>query len=106
MDLLFRDRTEQEKAELYSEYLKKIPELLKQLDAVELMYTKALSEEKMLENKDAENVSVKLYDERLKRTITQCELRMTDIRDQLSLIFALKKELEETSFAIRTLSGR
>ena len=57
---------------------------------------------KMLENKDAENVSVKLYDERLKRTITQCELRMTDIRDQLSLIFALKKELEETSFAIRT----
>ncbi|MCF0150631.1 MAG: hypothetical protein HUJ80_04390 [Firmicutes bacterium] len=105
MEPVFLDRREQERVELYCEYLKKIPELLKQLDAVELMYTKALTEEKMLTGKNDQSVSVQLYDDRLRRTASQCEARAADIKDQLALLFALKKELEETSSALRALMG-
>ena len=38
MELLFHDQEEGYRIEVYNEYLKKIPELLKQLETVETMY--------------------------------------------------------------------
>lgn len=38
MELLFHDQEEYHRIEVYNEYLKKIPELLKQLETVETMY--------------------------------------------------------------------
>ena len=61
MELLLNTQEERCRMEVYNEYLKKIPELLVQLETVEKMYEKALLEEKMLQEKDAENVSVNLY---------------------------------------------
>ena len=48
MELLLNEKDECNRIEIYNEYLKKIPDLLKQLDAVEKMYKKALLEEEML----------------------------------------------------------
>ena len=42
MELLLSNQTECQRVEVYNEYLRKIPELLKQLDTVEKMYQKAL----------------------------------------------------------------
>ena len=47
MELLLNEREECNRIEIYNEYLRKIPDLLKQLDAVEIMYQKALLEEEM-----------------------------------------------------------
>ena len=48
MDLLLNTQEELHRIEIYNEYLKKIPELLKQLETVENMYQKAVLEESML----------------------------------------------------------
>ena len=82
MELLLNTQEERCRMEVYNEYLKKIPELLVQLETVEKMYEKALLEEKMLQEKDAENVSVNLYSERIARIKRQCEERAADIRQQ------------------------
>ena len=84
-----------------NEYLKKIPELLKQLETEEKMYEKALLEEEMLSEKSRENLSVSLYDERLTRIRQQCETRAADIRQQLQLIFYLKGQIEVESSALQ-----
>lgn len=75
MELLLNTLDKRHRIEVYNEYLKKIPELLKQLETVEKMYGKALLEDEMLREKDRENLSVSLYDERLNRIKQQCEIR-------------------------------
>ncbi len=93
MELLYKTQTESNQIEIYNEYLRKIPELLKQLKSVEKMYEKALLEEAMLADKEA-NASSALYADRLRRTKKQCEIRSADIREQCKLIFELKAQIE------------
>ena len=103
MELLLNEREECNRIEIYNEYLRKIPDLLKQLDAVEKMYQKALLEEEMLKEKDMDNHSVQLYADRLSRTKTQCEMRSADIRQQCRLIFELMRQIESESSALKAL---
>lgn len=103
MEFLLNSPEERCRMEVYNEYLKKIPQLLQQLDTVETMYQKAVMEEGMLEGKDPKDHSVSLYADRLKRTKEQCLLRSEDIREQLRLIFALKAQIESESGALRAL---
>ena len=49
MKFLLNTQEERCRMEVYNEYLRKIPQLLEQLEAVEKMYEKAVMEEKMLE---------------------------------------------------------
>lgn len=103
MELLLNTPNERNRIEVYNEYLRKIPELLKQLDTVEKMYEKALLEEEMMKEKDSDNHSVALYADRLRRIKQQCEVRSADIRQQLRLIFELKAQIEEESAALKAL---
>ena len=103
MKTLFTEALPRQEMELYCEYLKKIPQLLTQLEAVEKMYEKALLEEQMLMNKDPADHSVALYADRLARTKAQCETRMADIRNQCQLVFALKTQIEAESSALQAL---
>ena len=57
MELLMNTQKECQQLEVYGEYLKKIPELLKQLETVEKMYQKAVLEEAMLKDKPLDNHS-------------------------------------------------
>jgi len=102
MKLLLNTQEERCRMEVYNEYLRKIPELLLQLEAVEKMYEKAVMEEKMLNEKE-ENYSVNLYADRLVRTKKQCEERATDIRQQCRLIMELKAQIEAESTALQEL---
>ena len=88
---------------VYGEYLKKIPDLLKQLETVEKMYQKAVLEEEMLKDKPLDNHSVQLYAERLRRIKEQCEIRSTDIRQQCTLILELKAQIEAESSVLNAL---
>ncbi len=106
MELLLNTQEERCRMEVYNEYLRKIPQLLTQLEAVEKMYEKAVLEEKMLEGKDSRDHSVQLYEDRLVSTRNQCLNRMEDIRQQLGLIFDLKKQIEEESSALNVLMGK
>lgn len=106
MELLLNTQEERCRMEVYNEYLRKIPQLLTQLEAVEKMYEKAVLEEEMLKDKDPEDQSVILYARRLASTREQCRVRMEDIRQQCSLIFALKAQIEAESAALRTLMGK
>lgn len=106
MELLLNTQEERCRMEVYNEYLKKIPELLVQLETVEKMYEKAILEEKMLQEKDAENVSVNLYSERIARIKRQCEERAADIRQQCRLIMDLKAQIENESSALRALMSK
>lgn len=103
MELLLNTQEERCRMEVYNEYLRKIPQLLTQLETVEKMYEKAVLEEAMLQNKDKEDQSVILYARRLASTREQCEARMADIRQQCRLIFALKAQIEAQSAALRSL---
>lgn len=103
MKLLLNSLDERHRMEVYNEYLKKIPELLKQLETVEKMYEKALLEEEMLFEKNRDNLSVSLYDERLTRIKQQCQIRSADIQQQLQLIFELKDQIEKESSALKAL---
>ena len=89
--------------EVYNEYLRKLPQLLVQLETVEKMYEKALLEEQMLQGKELADESVRLYAQRLQSTKAQCLDRMVDIRQQCRLIFALKGQIEAESPALQTL---
>ena len=106
MELLLNTQEERCRMEVYNEYLRKIPELLKQLETVEKMYEKALLEEQMLREKDGENFSVQLYNDRIEKIKAQCQERSADIRQQCRLIMELKAQLEEESSALRTLAGK
>ena len=106
MEMLLNTQAERCRMEVYNEYLRKIPQLLTQLEAVEKMYEKAILEEKMLEDKDPQDHSVALYAQRLASTREQCEARMADIRQQCSLIFALKAQIEAESTALQILMGK
>lgn len=106
MELLLNTQAERCRMEVYNEYLRKIPQLLIQLEAVEKMYEKAVLEEEMLKDKDPDDQSVILYARRLASTREQCSIRMEDIRQQCSLIFALKEQIENESTALKSLMGR
>ncbi len=106
MELLLNTQEERCRMEVYNEYLKKIPELLVQLETVEKMYEKALLEEKMLKEKDAENYSVTLYSDRIERIKRQCEERAADIRQQCRLVMELKAQIEAESSALRALMSK
>ena len=103
MEMLLNSQEEQCRLEVYAEYLKKIPQLLQQLQTVETMYQKAVLEEAMLESKDPLDPSVALYADRLARTREQCRIRSEDIQNQCRLIFALKQQIESESSALRVL---
>jgi len=103
MELLFHTQDEIHRIEVYNEYLRKIPELLVQLETVEKMYQKALLEEEMLKEKNMDNHSVELYAERLNRIKRQCEERSADIKQQCRLIFELKAQIESESSLLREL---
>lgn len=103
MELLLNTQEERCRMEVYNEYLRKIPQLLTQLETVEKMYEKALLEEQMLKDKDHNDESVILYARRLASTRQQCEARMADIRQQCRLIFALKAQIEAESTALNAL---
>ena len=105
MDLLLSEQEEICRMEVYKEYLRKLPQLLTQLETVEKMYQKAVMEEEMLQGKDPEDHSVTLYAERLARTKEQCCIRAEDICQQCRLIFALKAQIERESPALRALNG-
>ena len=103
MDLLLNSQEERCRIQVYNEYLRKIPQLLQQPEAVETMYEKALMEEAMLPECGPADKSSELYAERLARTKKQCILRAADIRQQCRLIFALKAQIEEESKALNAL---
>ena len=103
MELLLNTQEERCRMEVYNEYLRKIPQLLTQLEAVEKMYEKALLEQTMLNTENPSDHSVILYGERLARTKEQCLARMEDIRGQCRLIFSLKQQIEQESSALRFL---
>ena len=105
MELLMNTQKECQQLEVYGEYLKKIPELLKQLETVEKMYQKAELEEAMLKDKPLDNHSVQLYAERLHRIKEQCEIRSADIRQQCTLILKLKSQIEDESSVLRALQS-
>ena len=106
MELLLNTQEERCRMEVYNEYLRKIPQLLTQLEAVGKMYEKAVLEEQMLKTKDPEDHSVQLYANRLASTREQCLTRMEDIRQQCRLIFALKAQIENESTALKNLIGK
>lgn len=106
MELLLNTQEERCRMEVYNEYLRKLPQLLTQLETVEKMYEKAVLEEAMLEGKNPGDQSVALYARRLASTREQCLTRMADIRQQCRLIFALKARIEEESTALRALAGK
>ena len=101
--MLLNTQEERCRMEVYNEYLKKIPQLLQQLETVETMYEKAVMEEAMLPKCGPENRSSDLYAQRLARTKDQCMVRAADIRQQCRLIFALKEQIEQESPALRAL---
>lgn len=103
MELLLQDQNERCRMEVYNEYLKKIPQLLQQLETVETMYQKAVMEEAMLPACGPKDHSSELYAQRLTRTKEQCLIRAADIRQQCRLIFALKAQIEQESTALQTL---
>ena len=103
MELLMNTQEECQRLEVYGEYLKKIPDLLKQLETVEKMYQKAALEEEMLKDKPLDNHSVQLYAERLRRIKEQCEIRSADIHQQCTLILELKAQIEAESSVLNVL---
>lgn len=103
METLLNTQQELHRMEVYNEYLRKIPDLLKQLETVEKMYEKAVLEEGMLQAVDSSNHSETLYLEKLSRIRLQCEERSADICQQLRLIFRLKAQIEKESSALQAL---
>ena len=103
MELLLNSQEERCRIQVYNEYLRKIPQLLQQLEVVETMYEKAVMEESMLPECRPSDKSSALYAERLARTKEQCVLRAEDIRQQCRLIFALKAQIESESIALKSL---
>ena len=103
METLLNSQEERCRIQVYNEYLRKIPQLLQQLEVVETMYEKAVMEESMLPVCWSADQSSALYAERLARTKEQCILRAEDIRQQCRLIFALKAQIEVESEALRAL---
>lgn len=80
--------------EIYNEYLKKIVALLTQIHTVEKMKAKAEIELAMLEDKVDDNSKAQYYD-RLTSTKQQCEERLQDMLEELSLVQKLKEDLEQ-----------
>jgi hypothetical protein len=82
------------KVEIYNEYLKKIPSLLTQINTVEKMQQKAAIELEMLQ-KEPEDASRRQYQARLLSTQEQCANRLSEMREELRLVQALKEQLED-----------
>lgn len=81
------------KIEIYNEYLKKIPNLLSQINTVEKMQLKAQTELEMLK-KEEDNFSRQQYQARLLSTMEQCGVRLQEMTEELRLIQGLKEQLE------------
>ena len=79
--------------EIYNEYLKKIASLLTQINTVEQMQYKAQKELEMLQTKP-DNNSRTQYQNRLLSTQEQCDQRLKDMMEELALVQAMKKQLE------------
>lgn len=103
MNLLINSPEEHHRVAVYNEYLKKIPQLLQQLETVEAMYEKAVLEERMLPQCGADDESTRLYAQRLSSTKEQCRIRAADIRQQCRLIFALKAQIEQESAVLQAM---
>lgn len=82
------------KVEIYNEYLKKIPNLLTQINTVEKMQLKAQMELEMLQ-KEPQDESRRQYEERLLSTQQQCAQRLQEMQEELCLIQGLKEQLEQ-----------
>ena len=82
------------KIEIYNEYLKKIAALLVQIQTVEKMQAKAETELAMLSGK-TDDSSKAQYESRLTSTRQQCEERLRDMLEELSLVQKLKEDLEQ-----------
>ena len=82
------------KIEIYNEYLKKIANLLVQIQAVEKMQQKAEMELSMLVGKADDNSKAQ-YEKRLTSTKAQCGERLRDMLEELSLVQKLKEDLEQ-----------
>lgn len=106
MEILYTQE-EIHRLEVYGEYLKKIPDLLKQLETVEKMYQKAAIEEKMIAEDDSLtkecDYSKKLYSDRLSRIKKQCVERAADIKEQSKLILKLKEQIESESTVLKAV---
>lgn len=89
------------KIEIYNEYLKKIAALLTQIHTVEKMQAKAEMELTMLESKVNDN-SKELYQNRLISTMQQCEERLHEMLEELSLVQKLKEDLERNLPLLRS----
>ena len=105
MELLMNTQKECQQLEVYGEYLKKIPELLKQLETVEKMYQKAVLEEKPRRKTSLLIITVSSSTtERLHRIKEQCEIRSADIRRGCtSSILELKSQIEAESSVLKAL---
>ena len=101
MDKLINSPEEHHRIAVYNEYLKKLPQLLQQLETVEAMYEKAVLEEQMLPRCGGDDRSTQLYAKRLASTKEQCITRAADIRQQCRLIFALKAQIEQESTTLQ-----
>ena len=64
MELLLNTQEERCRIQVYNEYLKKIPQLLQQLEVVETMYEKAVMEEAMLPEEGKRDWSAQQYAQR------------------------------------------
>lgn len=83
------------KMEIYNEYLKKIPQLFKQIEIVEKMMCKADIERQMLKDCDEKILSVQKYNETLQGIQNQCKERRRDLKEELNLIMHLKSQIEK-----------
>ena len=93
------------KIEIYNEYLKKIPNLLSQINTVEKMQLKAQTELEMLK-KEEDNFSRQQYQARLLSTMEQCGVRLQEVTEELRLIQGLKEQLESELEILRTPKER
>lgn len=95
MDFMFEPDDKLCKIEICNQYLKKIPELYKQIEISEKMYRKARLELEIFDKRLSENDSTKKYKERLYSLMEQSEERHRLLCEELKLIIHLKKQLEE-----------
>lgn len=80
--------------EIYNEYLKKIPQLLKQIESLEKMVRKAEIEAEMLRSCNHSIPSVEKYQSRIDAIQTQGRERLDDLKEELDLILRLKEQIE------------
>lgn len=94
MDFLFQTDPGICRAEIYSQYLKKIPALYHQIEITEKMFQKADLELNLLNDTMPDSESAKQYRLRLESLKTQAQLRTASLKEELQLILLLKEKIE------------